>query len=152
VDKAQEWVFDLQPIITIQNRLTQKTRELIEAKIKEDVHKSQCMKVDSIIWSDCLKVRVIPAIGSSKQVIDLIKANLKETIEKKFTSKKLQSKPTITELYNYREIDKNKDIFVYKNDGVHMVGFDVETEIHRINSIIQSKKVESNISIHNALI
>jgi hypothetical protein len=41
---------------------------------------------------------------------------------------------------------------VEKSDGVHMIGFDVEIEIHRVNSIVQSKRGESSICIKNALI
>ena len=51
----------------------------------------------------------------------------------------------MSDLQSFPEIDKDRHIFVYKKEGIFLIGFEVENEIHRINSIIQSKKIEQVI-------
>jgi len=103
------------------------------------------LAVEDISWGTGLKIKVVPVPGSSRQVIEMVKKNLKELLETKLCGKRLEFRASVSELYSYPEIEKTKHFFAYKTEGVFMIGFDVENEIHRINSILQSKKIEDTV-------
>lgn len=134
----------LQPIVSEgldHPRLT----SFVELKVKGEVEKSQCLAINNILWTrTAVTVVVAPQPGSSRQVVDMIRNSLKDLIENKLSGKLLGY--NLSDLEDYSEIDQSRYAIVETWGGVAVIAFDVEIEVHRIHSILESKKIEETVT------